>query len=354
MKTEMISVHPEFPEKEKMIRCARIIRQGGLVIFPTETVYGIAADAANPKAVARLRDVKGRADQKPFSVMISRKDDLIQYSPCREPAVFKLIDQYWPGPLTVIVPALQPQETIGIRIPDHAAALALINESRCLIAAPSANREGHPPPQTCQEALQEMDGLVDAAIDAGPSRLGLSSSIVDFTRPAPCVIREGTITKDDVEKITGKKTVLIVCTGNSCRSVMAEYLLKDKVKGRQNIDVISAGTSVFVTAPASSGALQVLRKRGIDACGHRSRPVTGILLRKSDLILAMTARHRDAILQAAPDIQKRVYLLKEFLPRDLLFNSSLDISDPMGQMDQAYEECARTIETALDHVASLL
>jgi tRNA threonylcarbamoyl adenosine modification protein (Sua5/YciO/YrdC/YwlC family) len=354
MKTEIITVHPEFPDRDKIARCARIIRQGGLVIFPTETVYGIAADAGNLKAMGRLRAVKHRSEGKPFSIMLAHKEDLTKFTVYHDPGVFKLVDRYWPGPLTVIVPAIQPGQTVGLRISDHPVALAFVKECQCPIAAPSANIEGKAPPVTCEEALMDLNGLVDAAIDAGPSHVGVPSSIVDFTQSKPMLIREGTITQEAVDKTVMKKTVLIVCTGNSCRSVMAEYLLRDKLKGRADIDVLSAGTSVFVTASASVGAQQVLRQRGIDAGGHRSQPVSGLLLRKSDLILVMTNRHRDAILQLVPGVEKRVYLLKEFLPRGMSRPDDLDISDPMGQMNQAYEECAQTIDMALDQVVKLL
>ena len=119
-------------------------------------------------------------------------------------------------------------------------------------------------------------------------------------------------------------------------------------------DVVSAGTNVFVTMPASAGALGVLARRGIDAGLHRSQPVTGLLLRQADLILAMTRRHREALLQFAPDIESRLYLLKEFLSGSEPGSDSLDIGDPMGMMEKAYEECAETISACLDHVVKLL
>jgi tRNA threonylcarbamoyl adenosine modification protein (Sua5/YciO/YrdC/YwlC family) len=354
MKTEIIKVHPEFPDKDSMVRCARIIRQGGLVIFPTETVYGIAADADNPQAVQRLRQVKRRSEGKPFSVMIADPEAVVRYSSCRQPGLFKLIARYWPGPLTVIVPGLEQDRTVGLRVPDHAVARLLIREAGCLIAAPSANIAGQPPAVSCEAALRDLDGLVEAAIDAGPARHGTASSIVDFTQIPPSIIRQGAVTRQEVDAVVRRKTVLAVCTGNSCRSVMAEYLLRDKLKGRQDVDVVSAGTNVFVTTPASAGALGVLGRRGIDAGLHRSQPVTGLLLRQADLILAMTRGHREALLRFAPDIESRLYLLKEFLPGYEPGLDSLDICDPMGMMERAYEECAETISACLDHVIKLL
>lgn len=354
MKTEIIKVHPEFPEREKIAHCAKIIRQGGLVIFPTETVYGIAADVNNPKAMQHLRDVKKRSEDKPFSIMVAQKELLTNYSSIRDPKVFKLVDRYWPGPLTTILPGLKEGETIGIRMPDHAVALCLVHESQVTIAAPSANFEGNPPLTTCEDALKDLDGLVDAALDSGPAEFGVASTIVDFNQGLSRVIREGVVTQADVDRVVNKKIVLMVCTGNSCRSVMAEYLMRDKLKDRNDVEVLSAGTSVFLTATASAGALNVLNRRGIEANQHRSQPLTNILLHKADLILVMTRQHRDAVLQFVPDVEKRTYLLKEFaVDTDKLFEN-LDISDPMGQVDSAYEICAQMIDGVLENVLKIL
>ena len=244
MHTKVLKVNPAVPEPEKMAEAARIIRQGGLVIFPTETVYGIAADANNPKAMEKLTAVKKRSDGKRYSILVAQRGIIENYANYTKPNLYKLIDKYWPGPLTVILPSKDNQDTIGIRMPDSTIALNLIEQSGCTIAAPSANLEGKKPPTNVTEALADLDGLVELAIDGGPVEFGISSSIVDFTGEKPTVIREGVISQSDVDRAVNKKVVLFVCTGNSCRSVMAEYLLKSKLIGREDVEVISAGTNV--------------------------------------------------------------------------------------------------------------
>jgi len=352
--TKVLKVNSALPEPEKIAEAARVVRQGGLVVFPTETVYGIAADSNNPQAMDRLRAVKKRTDGKLFSILIAQRGIIDNYSSYTHPNLYKVIDKYWPGPLTVIVPSKHEGETLGIRMPDHTVALRLVEESGCTIAAPSANLEGKKPPTNCQEALADLDGQVELAIDSGPVDFGISSTILDFTLTHPTVIREGVITQPDVDRTINKKCVLFVCTGNSCRSVMAEYLLKARLIGREDVEVHSAGTSVYFKSAASQETIAVLRQRGINAGAHISRALGSIMLKKSDLIFAMTRAHRAQILERVPSVEKRVYLLREFGASLHGHESDLDIPDPIGRPHEAYEECLLTIDEAIEKIERLL
>ena len=354
MKTRIITIHPQYPELDKIAYCAKLIRQGNLVVFPTETVYGIAANWENKQAIERLRAVKKRSEHKPFSILLARPSKILEFTSYSSPALYKLIDKFWPGPLTVVVPAKQGNSTVGLRVPDHPVALSLIEESACAIAAPSANLEGNPPPRSCQEALKDLDGLVDAALDSGTAAIGTESTVVDFTKGEPTVVRHGAVTQSEVDKITRQKTILFVCTGNSCRSVMAEYLLKKMLGSRSDVEVVSAGTGVFLRSSASAETIEVLRKRGIDATQHQSQGVNTILLKKADLILVMTMNHRHQLLEKNPEIEKRVYLLKEFASIPHGSEWDLDIPDPIGKSAQVYEECLLTIKEAIQRIVKLV
>jgi protein-tyrosine-phosphatase len=285
---------------------------------------------------------------------VSQRGIIENYSAYNDPKLYKLIDQFWPGPLTIIVPSREEGNTIGIRMPDNTIALRLVEQSQCTIAAPSANLAGKKPPTTCQEALADLNGLVDLAIDGGPVEFGTSSSIVDFTQGAPKIIRDGVITQPDVDRVVNKKIFLFVCTGNSCRSVMAEYLFKNMAGERPDVEAFSAGTSVFFKSSASAETISVLKQVGIDATKHQSRPISNMLLKKADLIFVMTRAHRMQILERAPSVEKRIYLLKEFSTTSKGYETDLDIMDPIGRPHEAYEECMQVIQDAVGKIVKLI
>jgi len=191
-KTQVVKIDAECPDRKIIARAAEIIKKGGLVVFPTETVYGIAADSTNKKAITRLNSIKKRPDNKPYAIQIAYKKDLPRYLKLIPKEAKLSIKKYWPGPLTGIFPA-RKGGTIGVRIPDNKVALALLRRVGRPLAAPSANVSGGKSPVNARQAGRQLNGLVDLILDAGPTRYRKDSTIIDFTSKPVKVIRKGVL-----------------------------------------------------------------------------------------------------------------------------------------------------------------
>jgi L-threonylcarbamoyladenylate synthase len=198
-KTVLLKVDPQAPEIEKVRVAAKFIRTGGLVAFPTETVYGLGADALNAKAVLALFEAKKRPLDNPPIVHVCDIKDVYRLAEEIPTRAERLMAVFWPGPLTLIfkrsriVPAVTVAglDTIAVRMPRHNVALALIGESKCPISAPSANLAGKPSPTTAKHVLDDLDGRIDAVLDAGPTVIGVESTVLDVTVDPPQVLRPG-------------------------------------------------------------------------------------------------------------------------------------------------------------------
>jgi len=210
--TLWLKVNSEKPEIDKIQIAANAIKSGGLVAFPTETVYGLGADALNPKAVEKIFAAKMRPPDNPMIVHISKKEDVYKLAREVPSAAEKLMTQFWPGPLTLILKRsnLVPDitvaglDTIAIRMPSNKVAHALIRESSVPIAAPSANLAGKPSPTTAQHVLDDLAGRIDIVLDAGPAKIGVESTVVDMTTPIPQILRPGGTPHEQLKSALGK------------------------------------------------------------------------------------------------------------------------------------------------------
>lgn len=204
MKTKLVKM-------DAIKEAGEIIRAGGLVAFPTETVYGLGADAMNSEAAARIYAAKGRPSDNPLIVHIADMEQVELVAKEIPVMARKIMEAFWPGPLTVILNKKETVpdgttgglKTVAIRMPSHPDARALIRESRCVIAAPSANTSGRPSPTTAQHVLEDMDGKIPMILDGGPVGIGIESTIVDMTGEVPMILRPGYITKEMLESVVG-------------------------------------------------------------------------------------------------------------------------------------------------------
>ena len=211
IKTKIVKMDPENIDYDIIKEAADIINKGGVVVFPTETVYGIGADALNDEAVDKIFKAKGRPQDNPLIVHIADFDELYDLVETIPDNAKKLAQKYWPGPLTMILykkNILSDKITAGlntaaIRLPEHKIALALIKESKKPIAAPSANTSGKPSPTEAKHVIEDLMGKVDMIIDGGSTDIGLESSVVDMTGDIPMILRPGGVTREDIISVLG-------------------------------------------------------------------------------------------------------------------------------------------------------
>lgn len=336
---------------------------GKLVVFPTETVYGVGASAARADAIDALSRLKERQADKPFTLHLANPAEAETYAGPMPTVAHRLAQKAWPGPLTLVVPDRRPTSgepagivedaiyyrgTVGLRCPDHGVATAILAAAGVPVVASSANRRGAEPPRTASDALAHFRGQVPLAIDAGPAAYPAPSTVVAVHEDnAFDVLREGALTAHRVKRLA-RTSILFVCTGNMCRSPMAaglaKHILADtlgtapKELPNRGIDVLSAGTAAAGGSGPSDNAVRAAADLGVDIRSHRSRPISVDVLRAADYIYVMTRGHRDVVVRLAPEAAPRVALVDP---------SGRDIEDPIGGDLAVYRACAARLKEAL-------
>lgn len=363
-KTQVRRVRGDEFDVEHVREAAEVLSAGGLVVLPTETVYGLAARADIPAAIARLRKVKGREATKAFSVHIPGRDDVSRYVNRVSGVAERLMRKAWPGPLTLIFseghpPLMQAMKgkpdsaleamyydgTIGIRCPDDEIAQGVLRAVRAPVVAASANLAGKPAPVDGRDALKNLDGEVDLVLDAGRTKYAKPSTIVRLTNSGYELVREGVYDAAMLDRLA-KLRILFVCTGNTCRSPMAEALAKKFIADRlggspdelpaRGILVSSAGTAGGY-GPAAEFAIEAMGRRSLNLTEHSSTALTVEMIQQADYIFVMTRAQRESVLRMSPRDAARVKLLLQ----------DEDLNDPVGGTSEEYERCAQTIENSL-------
>jgi L-threonylcarbamoyladenylate synthase len=364
MKTKKITIDLEKIDSKAIKEAAAVVDKGGFAAFPTETVYGIAA-RVKKDTLEKLSLLKGRSDNKHYTLHIAKNNDVFKYVPMVSLRARKLIQNAWPGPLTLVFQleknevtmqqaeidkevfeALYKDDSIGIRCPDSPIAAALLKQIKNPVVAPSANISDQPPAVNAEQVLEQLSDKIDMVLDGGPCKFKKSSTVAKIGKKGIEILREGIYSQFELESLSQIR-FLFVCTGNTCRSPMAEGIFKKylaqkldcKVDELENIGYKVSSAGIIGTAgyPASAEAVLACAAQGIDIGNHRNQGLTRELIEESDFIFTMERMHLMRILALDPYAGSRCLLLA----------GDKEIPDPIGQPQKVYDNCAKLITNAV-------
>ena len=251
---------PDQPDTLKT--AAEIIRSGGLLGSPTETVYGLGANGLDPGAVLKIFEAKGRPQDNPLILHVSGPEQVTEFCHDIPAAAYALMERYWPGPLTLVLPARDnvPRrttaglDTVAIRCPDNDLTRAIIREAGVPIAAPSANISGKPSPTTAQHVYHDMAGKIEAIVDGGPCSVGVESTIVDLTGDIPRLLRPGGVTPEELKEMLGDLIVDKAVVGEIAKDAVV------RAPGMKYTHYTPAGEVIIVTGSAEEAARYILNR----------------------------------------------------------------------------------------------
>lgn len=328
---------------------ASFLLKGEIVALPTDTVYGLAARADNKEAVERLYEIKQRQRNKPFTVAFSCREDALNYLSTLPPFAYRLTEKYWPGPLTLVYYCRNlSEEKRGVRVPNYPFLQKLLEEVGLPVYLTSANKANEIEVTTAEELEKIFKDEINFIVDAGDCRQR-PSSVVDITYHPFKILREGQVRENDVIETFVRKRIVFVCTGNTCRSPLAEFLLKKYLTLKKpylegRYEIFSAGIISVEGGFISSKVLEILKhKENIDIFNFFSQRLKKEMILSSDIIFTMEKAHSDYILNSEPSCEGRVFVLSKFLPGE----EEKDIPDPIGASDEVYQEVYRLIKEAV-------
>ena len=353
-------------------RCAEALRQGRLLVLPTETVYGMAALASNSDAVSRLCSHKRRRKGHALPLAVSGVEMAREYVASFPPVAERLARRFWPGPLTLVVKAsnsdgklrslpdsalqaIMPYDACGLRAPQNELLLRILEAIGIPLVLTSANISGSPPAVTALDAQKTLGEHVDLIVDGGPATYGVSSTVAAVKGNEISILREGVLSLQNLQD-SAFKTTLFICSANMCRSPVAEALAKqivadnfgvspDKVED-YGIRIMSAGINAPISYPAPPKVCRLARKLfGLSLDSHRSKVLDADMIRVSDNIFTMENAQCQAIRALYPERSSSIMTLDP---------SGHDVDDPFGKSINMYHDSFKLIESLIKERLNLI
>lgn len=376
---EYFKINPQNPDLQILDRAVQVLKKGGIIVYPTDTLYGLGVDVLNSKAVSKLFLLKRRKTSMPLSFLIESIEKLEQFIGELPAEKKSQINKLLPGKYTILIEKNKPgtglnaeqlsghrskNQKIGFRIPAHRWCHELTTRMAGPISSTSANISGQKNVLSIPEVISHFGNKPDLVLDAGVMPDSRGSTIIDFTKNPYLVMRQGEISLAEVqhiledEKVTLRKekfNLIFICSGNICRSPMAEGILKtmvNKTKYKNFVEISSAGTLDLISIPAHDFSLKVAEENEIDIRSHRSRPVSTGIIDCADLIFCMALNHFNFLKEKFPEQKNKFVLLKEWQRKTLLTNPS--IADPIGHELEFFRKTYAEIFSELKRVFPFL